>query len=266
MHSLQGAPSFVDNDDEFRRNRLRKELRPANRRSPRPHPPLGQGRPRFPVFPAPGHLGARPDRGPVCRGDGYRAEQGVGILPEHLSDWSPGPRRRFWTFGSSPSSAGTTSTASLPFLALCALLSVSLAACTSTRQAPALRVAQSWRFAKSESGVYVHARGARRQGAFASASVLPRPGRGTWGGSWPAKGYQVFVCDNDGGDEDGKGKEKEEVELLLLFFLLLLPRALSTSTSSSPSPLLLPPPRSPCTPSRASPGKSAPSSSTPRCC
>ena len=120
---------------------------------------------------------------------------------------------------------------SLPFLALCALLSVSLAACTSTRQAPALRVAQSWRFARGESGVYVHARGARKQGAFASASVLPAARARDLGRILAAKGYQVFVCDNDDGEEEkkaGGGSRGSSPS-----------SSAPTPTSSSPSP---PPP------------------------
>ena len=97
---------------------------------------------------------------------------------------------------------------SLPFLGLCALLAASLAACTSTRQAPALRVAQAWRFARSANGVYVHARGARKQGAFAAASVLPSARARDLGRILASKGYQVFVCDND--DEDGENENENK--------------------------------------------------------
>lgn len=120
---------------------------------------------------------------------------------------------------------------SLPFLGLCALLAASLAACTSTRQAPALRVAQSWRFAKSEDGVYVHARGAKKQGAFASASVLTSARARDLGRILASKGYQVFVCDNDNAEKEnekvgrGGGSSSSSSSSSL--------SSLSTSTSTS---------------------------------
>lgn len=69
------------------------------------------------------------------------------------------------------------------FLALMALLAASLAACTTTRQWPTLRVARRWRFARSPAKVH----------AAGMAQVLPNAHVRDLAQLLGAKGYQVFV-------------------------------------------------------------------------
>lgn len=68
------------------------------------------------------------------------------------------------------------------FLGLMALLGASLAACTSTRQLPMVRVARRWRFAQTPERIY-------NQG---SAEVLPDADVKDLGRLLSQKGYQVF--------------------------------------------------------------------------
>ena len=91
------------------------------------------------------------------------------------------------------------------FLGLATLLAACLAACTTTRQWPAARVARSWRFAGSPSAVYAHARGAKGMGAAGSAARLPGGRAADLGKVLAARGYQVFVRREERGAASGRG-------------------------------------------------------------
>lgn len=69
------------------------------------------------------------------------------------------------------------------FLALMALLAASLAACTTTRQWPTLRVARRWRFAQSPAKVH----------SVGMAQILPNAQVRDFAQLLGCKGYQVFV-------------------------------------------------------------------------
>lgn len=83
-----------------------------------------------------------------------------------------------------PSNTNNTDHSAWYFYALMALLGASLAACTSTTQWPAAKVAQRWRFAPDARGV--------QRAAGSPATVLPDARLGDLGAALAARGYQVF--------------------------------------------------------------------------